>query len=104
MAAVVFCCTIMPAAHAAVSPVQFDAARKIWLLTTAHNSYAMGVDGNGTLQHLYWGGSLWRIEDVPAATPKRDVSSFDPRQMLEAEEYPGWGGPLYYEPALKLTR
>jgi alpha-galactosidase len=24
--------------------------------------------------------------------------------MLEAEEYPGWGGPRYYEPALKITR
>ena len=24
--------------------------------------------------------------------------------MIETEEYPGWGGPRYYEPALKLTR
>ena len=42
------------------------------------------------------------ISPVPPA--RRDVSSFDPRQMMEAEEFPGWGGPRYYEPALKITR
>ena len=86
------------------SSIQFDSARKVWLLTTRQNSYAMGLDSNGTLQHLYWGAPLWRIQDVPAASPRRDLSSFDPRQMLETEEYPGWGGPRYYEAALKLTR
>ncbi len=34
----------------------------------------------------------------------RDFSSFDPRQTIENEEFPGWGGPRFYEPALKLTR
>jgi len=33
------------------------------------------------------------------ATRARDISSFDPRQMIENEEFPGWGGPRYYEPA-----
>ena len=36
--------------------------------------------------------------------PVRDRSSFDPRQMMETEEFPGWGGPRYLEPALKVTR
>src|SRR5205807_5380300 len=45
-----------------------------------------------------------RAEDVPAAARKKDISSFDPREMLENEEYPGWGGPRYYEPSLKITR
>ena len=84
--------------------IQFDQARKLWLLTTAHSSYAMGVAPSGQLQHLYWGPELWRIADVPAATPRADVSSFDPHEMLENEEYAGWGGPRYYEPALKITR
>ncbi len=78
--------------------------RKLWLITTKHSSYAMGVSGNGQLQHLYWGGPLWRAEDVPEAATLNDISSFDPHQMIENEEFPGWGGPRYYEPALKITR
>jgi alpha-galactosidase len=84
--------------------IQFDSARRVWLLTTQHNSYAMGVDSNGALQHLYWGAPLWRIADIASAAPQRDLSSFDPGQTVDREEYPGWGGPRYYEPALKLTR
>ena len=64
----------------------------------------MGVAADGALRHLYWGAPLWRADDLPAAAPRRDISSFDPRQMLENEEFPGWGGPRYYEPALKITR
>src|SRR5579875_395680 len=84
--------------------IQYSQDRKVWLLTTAHSSYAMGVSPNGQLQHLYWGGPLWRIADVPSAVTHRDISSFDPHQMLENEEYPAWGGPRYYEPALKITQ
>jgi len=84
--------------------VQYSADRKIWLLTTRQNSYALGVDPNGALQHLYWGAPLWRVEDLPTPAARRDISSFDPHQMLENEEFPGWGGPRYYEPSLKITR
>ncbi len=56
------------------------------------------------MQNLYWGAALWRMEDLPAAVEPKDMSSFDPHQMLENEEYPGWGGPRFYEPALKVTR
>src|SRR5581483_7261524 len=54
--------------------------------------------------NLYWGAPLWRIDDLAAPANIRDRSSFDPRQMMENEEFPGWGGPRYYEPALKITR
>ncbi|HMF77215.1 MAG TPA: glycoside hydrolase family 36 N-terminal domain-containing protein, partial [Bryobacteraceae bacterium] len=84
--------------------IRFDEGRKIWVLTTSHSSYAIGVSPQGHLLHLYWGGPLWRTEDVPAAVEQRDISSFDPHQMLDKEEFPGWGGPRYYEPALKITR
>ncbi|HEY3457269.1 MAG TPA: alpha-galactosidase [Bryobacteraceae bacterium] len=89
---------------ASAQSIRYDAGRRIWLLTTQASSYAMGLSSEGQLQHLYWGGPLWRIEDVPAAARKRDISSFDPHQMLENEEYPGWGGPRFDEPALKITR
>ena len=84
--------------------IQYSDARKVWLLTTSHSSYAMGVAADGALRNLYWGAPLWRLDDLNAPTPRRDISSFDPRQMLENEEYPGWGGPRYYEPALKISR
>ena len=64
----------------------------------------MGIGSEGRLQHLYWGGPLWRIEDVPAATNQKDISSFDPATMIEREEFPGWGGARFDEPALKIAR
>src|SRR5580765_2486506 len=84
--------------------IQYSESRKTWLITTRQSSYAMGLGADGALRNLYWGAPLWRIDDLAAAPQRRDVSSFDPRQMLEAEEFPGWGGPRYYEPALKVTR
>lgn len=98
------CALTLLLASTALSQVQYDAARKQFLLQTATSSYAMGVDANGLLRHLYWGAPLWRPEDLPQPAARRDISSFDPREMLENEEYPGWGGPRYYEPALKITR
>lgn len=89
---------------ASAQNIRYDAGRHIWLLTTSASSYAMGLSPENELQHLYWGGPLWRVEDVPAAERKRDISSFDPHQMLETEEYPAWGGPRFDEPALKITR
>ena len=71
--------------------VQYDESRKVWLLSTRVSSYAMGVSPDGQLQHLYWGGPLWRIADVPTASTKEDISSFDPHEMLENEEYAGLG-------------
>jgi len=97
-------CGQSPAASPNPAAIRFIESRKIWLLTTRESSYAMGVGANGTLEHLYWGAPLWRADDLPAASTARDISSFDPHQMLENEEYPGWGGPRYYEPALKIAR
>jgi len=84
--------------------IQYSESRKVWLLTTRQSSYALGVAADGALRHLYWGGPLWRLDDLPAPAPRRDISSFDPRQMIENEEFPGWGGTRYYEPALKIAR
>jgi alpha-galactosidase len=85
-------------------PIQYNDSRKVFLLTTRDSAYALGIAADGALRHLYWGGPIWRADDLATPAPRRDLSSFDPRQMLEAEEYPGWGGPRYYEPALKITR
>src|SRR4051794_22809981 len=84
--------------------VQYIEARQLWLLNTGRSSYAFGLSRTGQLEHLYWGPPLWRADDLPAAPARQDISSFDPHQMLENEEFPGWGGPRYYEPALKISR
>jgi alpha-galactosidase len=95
---------LITAVQALPQSIRFDNDRKIWLLTTALNSYAMGLGSDGQLQHLYWDGPVWRLDDIAAASQAHDISSFDPREMLENEEYPGWGGKRYYEPALKISR
>ncbi|HWC97070.1 MAG TPA: alpha-galactosidase [Candidatus Sulfopaludibacter sp.] len=95
-------CLICAAAEA--QSIQYVEARKTWLITTRDSSYALAVAPDGAVRNLYWGAPLWRVDDLPAATPRRDISSFDPRQMLENEEFPGWGGTRYYEPALKISR
>ncbi len=95
---------LVAAAMLPAQSIQYSEARKVWLLTTRQSSYAMGVGHDGALRNLYWGAPLWRLDDVAAPAERRDISSFDPRQMLENEEYPGWGGTRYYEPALKITR
>ncbi len=84
--------------------VQYDEARKIWLLTTRQSSYAFAVDAGGSLQSIYWGAPLWRLQDLPAAPARRGLSSFDPAETLSTEEFPAWGGPRYLETALKVTR
>ncbi len=76
----------------------------MWLLHTNTSSYAMGVNERGELQTLYWGGPLWRIDDLPAARAGREISSFDPSQSTTNEEYVGWGGSRYFEPSLKISR
>ena len=91
-------CSLAPA------QIQYQESRKIFLLTTSQSSYAMGVAADGALRNLYWGAPLWRVEDLNPPSQQRDLSSFDPRQMLDGEESQGWGGPRYYEPALKITR
>jgi alpha-galactosidase len=95
---------ILLTALAAPAQIQYSEAKKVWLLTTRSSSYAMGIAADGALRNLYWGAPLWRLDDLNAPSPARDRSSFDPRQMMENEEFPGWGGPRYFEPALKISR
>ncbi len=88
----------------AQSAIEYNSAKQLFVLRTAHTTYAMGVNSRGELQNVYWGGLLWRSDDISAANAGREVSSFDPAQSWIDEEYPGWGGTRYLEPCLKLTR
>jgi alpha-galactosidase len=102
---VALCClTLLGCVPTSAQAIRFRDDGKIWLINTGQSSYAMGVDETGSLRQLYWGAPIWRIEDIAPPPRRRDLSSFDPHQMLENEEFPGWGGPRYYEPAVKITR
>jgi len=84
--------------------VQYFEKGKFWLLSTDYNSYVLAVGPHGELQHLYWGRPLQSESDITPPGVVHDISAVDPFQMLINEEYPSWGGPLYEEPALKITR
>ena len=93
-----------PSLPAAPSPIQYSAAKKMWILNTAASTYAFNVNSRGELQTVYWGDPLWRSDDLAVPDPGHEVSSFDPAQSWINEEYAGWGGTRYLEPCLKLSR
>lgn len=62
----------------------------------------MGVNRSGQLVNLFWGGAVRRIDDFAPPQGVRDMSSFDPAETIEREEYPGWGGKRFFEPSLKV--
>ncbi len=78
--------------------------QKLWYLNTKDSTYVVGVNERNELQNLYWGDRLYTESDFRAAHSTPERSSFDPSQTRTREEYPGWGGTRYYEPALKVTR
>jgi len=97
--AALLCAAAAPAQDA----IRYFADSKIWILTAGPVSYAMGVNERGDLQHLYWGRALWRAEDLAAARSGHEWASFDLSPNTTPEEYPGWGGGRFIEPAVKIT-
>jgi len=69
-----------------------DPSEKLWALETRSSSYVLRVDGNGVLRNLFWGARLGGGDYADAAF------------AAGSEEYPGWGGPVFVEAGLKLTR
>jgi len=90
-------------ASAAAGSVRFEPDSKTFLIETAHSSYVFGVNENGALQNIYWGGKITRAADFSAAHTVNNHASFDSREGQSPEEYPGWGGMQYAEPCLKVT-
>jgi alpha-galactosidase len=90
-------------ASAVAGSVRFEPESKTFLIETAHSSYVFGVNENGALQNIYWGGKITRAADFSAAHTVNNHASFDSREGQSPEEYPGWGGMQYAEPCLKVT-
>lgn len=78
--------------------------KKIFMIQTMNTSYGMQVSAAGKLQHLYWGGRLERIEDLPygaqlAAYPLED-EEWKPENN---QEYPAAGGYYFDESCIKAA-
>ena len=87
----------------AQSSIAYSQEKKVWLLQSGEQSYAMGVNERGDVQSIFWGGKLNSLTDVPAVKSRPEVSSFDISTTTTPQEYPGWGAELYTEPAIKVT-
>ena len=72
-------------------------------LDGGNTTYAFGVNERGELQPIYWGGRVAASDAIPAAVPDKEAASFDLSHTTTPEEYGGWGGGWYQEPALKVT-
>ena len=86
-----------------LAQVRFVPAKKLWVLDTDRTSYVVGVNEQNSLQNVYWGKKLVRDDDLAPAHTAPEHASFDSRETMTNEEYPGWGGLRYNEPCVKVT-
>jgi len=86
-----------------LAQVRFLPAKKLWVLETERTSYVVGVNEQNSLQNVYWGKKLVRDDDLAPAHTAPEHASFDSRETMTNEEYPGWGGLRYNEPCVKVT-
>ncbi len=71
----------------------------IWILNTRNTAYAFGIDGQGYLEHIYWGAKLPRTADYEAPGVYARWLNVE---RYSHEEFPVWGDYKFNEPALKL--
>jgi len=95
--------TSYPVQPAALPSPRYLSDLKLWVLDGGHVAYVVGVNERNELQHLYWGGRLWRDGDLRAARSVPQYDGVDPSTTTTSEEYPGWGGARYFEPCVKVT-
>jgi alpha-galactosidase len=86
----------------AFAAVRYVQPKKLWVLETAHTNYVIGVNEQNAVQHVYWGARIVRDRDL-ATAHTAPAYAFESNEGMTSEEYPGWGGMRYAEPALKVT-
>jgi alpha-galactosidase len=87
----------------AQSSASFDSTTKVFRLDGGNVSYVFGVNQRGELQQMYWGGRIAAEDRFSSAATQREWASFDTSYTNTPQEYAGWGGGLFVEPALKVT-
>ena len=93
---------MVTAAPGAPSP-RYLADRRLFVLDGGPVTYIVGVNERDELQHVYWGGRLWRDEDLRAAQSVPQFDGVDPSTTNTPEEFPGWGGARFFEPCVKVA-
>ena len=83
--------------------IHFDAGSKVFRMDAAGTTYAFGINDVGQLQSLYWGEQIGKDDHLSAAHSVTGVASFDSAETTTPNEYAGWGGGLFVEPALKAS-
>ena len=81
------------------SAVTFDAANRIFRMDGGNVTYVCGVNDKGELQSVYWGPRLATSDTFPR--PHAIGRAFEITDT--PQEFPGWGGGLLSEPALKVS-
>lgn len=85
------------------SSVRYDQQNRVFRIDAGGMTYAFGVNERSELQSIYWGGRLAESDPLPAAKSERELASFDSPATTTLQEFGGWGGGMYVEPALKVT-
>lgn len=87
--------------HYGDASIHYDASQRIFRIDAGDVTYALGVDGGGVLQTLYWGARLAANDPLGPVKPSPGRSSFDPEGSTTPQEYAGWGGNITIMPDLK---
>jgi alpha-galactosidase len=78
----------------------FDPGTRVFRIDGGEITYAFGINSRGELESLYWGGRLLPDDPLPAQSYS---PIFETESGSSAQEFAGWGGGIYVEPALKIS-
>lgn len=81
----------------------YDATARIFRLDGGDVTYAFGITDRGYLTSVYWGGRIGEGDRLGPLPSLKDHSSVDMSVSITPQEYPGQGGGLFTEPALKVA-
>lgn len=88
----------------AQAPIRFNPDDHVFRIDGRDSAYAFGVTDSGLLRSIYWGGRLSQNDPLPVPSQKENAwIPFETAADLTPQEYGGWGGGMYVEPALKIT-
>jgi alpha-galactosidase len=85
------------------SAVRFYQQSRVFRIDAGETTYAFGVNEKDELQSIYWGGRISDDDTIPSPKAAHEVASFDSPSTTTLQEFSGWGGGIYVEPALKVT-
>jgi alpha-galactosidase len=83
--------------------IRYDKSSKVFRIDAGGVTYVFGINNVDELQSVYWGKQLSSEDKFPPTQAMPEAASFDSSVTTTPNEYAGWGGGLYVEPALKVS-